>query len=67
MSVKRKTDTTPLSQDSRDARQLEYEHIHLLLINEASRGLDDVAAGRVKAARAMLLERQSAYRRALRA
>jgi prevent-host-death family protein len=28
--------------------QLEREHIHLLLIEEASRGLDDVAAGRVK-------------------
>lgn len=31
--------------------QLERERIHLLLIDEASRGLDDVAAGRVKDAR----------------
>lgn len=31
--------------------QLEREHIHLLLIDEASKGLDDVAAGRVKDAR----------------
>lgn len=28
--------------------QLERERIHLLLINEVSTGLDDVAAGRVK-------------------
>lgn len=34
--------------------QLERERIHLLLINEASKGLDDVAAGRVKDARASL-------------
>lgn len=31
--------------------QLEREHIHLLLIDEASKGLDDIAAGRVKDAR----------------
>jgi prevent-host-death family protein len=31
--------------------QLERERIHLLLINEAAKGLDDVAAGRVKNAR----------------
>lgn len=31
--------------------QLERERIHLLLIDEASRGLDDVAASRVKDAR----------------
>ncbi len=31
--------------------RLEREHIHLLLIDEASKGLDDVAAGRVKDAR----------------
>ena len=31
--------------------QLERERIHLLLIDEASKGLDDVAAGRVKDAR----------------
>ena len=34
--------------------QLERERIHLLLIDEASRGLDDVAAGRVQDARAAL-------------
>lgn len=31
--------------------QLERERIHLLLIDEASKGLDDVAAGKVKDAR----------------
>jgi len=31
--------------------RLERERIHLLLIDEASKGLDDVAAGRVKDAR----------------
>lgn len=31
--------------------RLEHERIHLLLIDEAARGLDDVAAGRVKDAR----------------
>lgn len=31
--------------------QLERERIHLLLIDEASKGLDDVAAGRVADAR----------------
>ncbi len=31
--------------------QLERERIHLLLIDEASKGLDDFAAGRVKGAR----------------
>lgn len=31
--------------------QLERERIHLLLIDEASKGLDDVGAGRVKDAR----------------
>lgn len=35
--------------------QLERERIHLLLIDEASRGLDDIAAGRVKDARSALL------------
>jgi len=34
--------------------QLEHEHIHLLLIDEASKGLDDVAAGRVKDARSVI-------------
>lgn len=34
--------------------QLERERIHLLLIDEVSRGLDDVAAGRTKDARATI-------------
>jgi len=34
--------------------QLERERIHLLLIDEASKGLDDVAAGAVKDARSVI-------------
>nr|WP_315248679.1 type II toxin-antitoxin system Phd/YefM family antitoxin [uncultured Duganella sp.] len=34
--------------------QLEHERIHLLLIDEVSRGLDDVAAGHTKDARAAI-------------
>ena len=34
--------------------QLEREHIHLLLLNDASKGLDDVLAGKVKDAKATL-------------
>ena len=34
--------------------KLERERIHLLLIGEASKGLDDVAAGRVKDARSAI-------------
>ena len=34
--------------------QLERERIHLLLIDEASKGLDDVAAGRFQDARSAL-------------
>jgi prevent-host-death family protein len=34
--------------------QLERERIHLLLIDEVSRGLDDVAAGKVKDARSAI-------------
>ena len=34
--------------------KLEREHIHLLLIDEASKGLDDIAAGRVKDARSVI-------------
>ena len=34
--------------------RLEREHIHLLLIDEISKGLDDVAAGRVKDARQVI-------------
>jgi prevent-host-death family protein len=43
-----------------DAQRLDYYHrlererIHLLLIDEATRGLDDVAAGRVKGAQAAI-------------
>ena len=43
-----------------DARRLDYYHqlererIHLLLIDEAAKGLDDVAAGRAKDARSAL-------------
>ena len=42
-----------------DARQLDHyhalerEHIHLALLGEAARGLDDVQAGRVKSIRAL--------------
>jgi prevent-host-death family protein len=52
-----------------DAQRLDYYHrlererIHLLLIDEAAKGLDDVAAGRVKNARgaiAALKQRRSA-------
>ena len=44
-----------------DAHRLDYYHrlererIHLLLIDEVSKGLDDVAAGRVKDARSAIL------------
>ena len=34
--------------------QLERERIHLLLIDEAAKGLDDVAAGKVKDARSVV-------------
>lgn len=34
--------------------QLERERIHLLVIDDASKGLDDVAAGKVKDARSAL-------------
>jgi len=43
-----------------DARRLDYYHqlererIHLLLIDEAVKGLDDVAAGKVKDARSVI-------------
>ena len=36
--------------------QLERERIHLLLIDEASKGLDDLAAGRVQDARSVVQE-----------
>ena len=46
--------------------QLEREHIHLLLIDEASKGLDDVAAGNTKDARSALnaLKRRRAVKAA---
>ena len=49
--------------------QLEHERIHLLLIDEASRGIGDVNAGRVKPARQALLKikRRAAARSAARA
>ncbi|WP_158900808.1 type II toxin-antitoxin system Phd/YefM family antitoxin [Burkholderia sp. L27(2015)] len=34
--------------------QLECEHIHLLMIDDASKGLDDVIAGKVKDAQSAL-------------
>ena len=43
-----------------DARRLDYYHqlererIHLLLIDEVAKGLDDVAAGKVKDARSVI-------------
>ncbi|MDQ5903240.1 MAG: hypothetical protein QG672_829 [Pseudomonadota bacterium] len=45
-----------------DARRLDYyhrleqEHLHLLLIDDATRGLDDVAAGRTRGARAAIAD-----------
>ena len=42
--------------------RLEREHIHLLLIDEISSGLDDVAAGRTRDARTAL--QSMAHRRA---
>jgi prevent-host-death family protein len=41
--------------------QLERERIHLLLIEEASRGLDDVIAGRVQDARTALMAIQKPH------
>lgn len=38
--------------------QLERERVHLLLISEASQGLDDVAAGRIQDARSTLTRRR---------
>jgi prevent-host-death family protein len=45
-----------------DARRLDYyhrleqEHLHLLLIDDAIRGLDDIAAGRTRDARAAVAD-----------
>ena len=55
-----------------DANRLDYYHrlegerIHLLLIDEASKGLDDVAAGKVKDARSVIqvIKRRNAKTRA---
>lgn len=46
--------------------QLERERIHLLLIDEAAKGLDDLAAGKIKDARGALkaLKRRNANTRA---
>lgn len=46
--------------------QLERERIHLLLIDEAAKGLDDLAAGKLKDARSALktLKRRNANTRA---
>ena len=43
--------------------QLERERIHLLLIDDASRGLADIAAGKVRDARAALAEIKNRRRR----
>lgn len=37
-----------------DYHRLERERIHLLLIDEAGKGLDDIVAGRVRVARAAI-------------
>jgi len=53
-----------------DAQRLDYYHrlererIHLLLIDDASAGLDDMAAGRVKDARTVLQQARRATRKA---
>jgi len=44
--------------------QLEHEHIHLILIDEANKGLDDVTTGQVKDARSAikpLIRRRKAW------
>lgn len=51
-----------------DARRLDYYHqlererIHLILIDEADKGLDDIAAGRTSDARATILAIQQRRR-----
>jgi prevent-host-death family protein len=46
--------------------RLERERIHLLLIDDATKGLDDVAAGRVKDARSVIqsIKRRRSTKRA---
>lgn len=39
--------------------QLEREHIHLMLLDEAEKGLEDVAAGQTRDARQALKKRQA--------
>lgn len=39
--------------------QLEREHIHLMLLDEAEKGLEDLAAGRICDARPALKKRQA--------
>ncbi len=39
--------------------QLEREHIHLMLLDEAEKGLEDIAACRTRDARAALKKRQA--------
>ena len=46
--------------------QLELERIHLVLIDEAAKGLEDVAAGRVKDARRTLQKQKLKHRGAAR-
>jgi prevent-host-death family protein len=42
--------------------QLERERIHLLLIDEASKGIDDISAGRVQDAREVIQRLQTGRR-----
>jgi len=41
--------------------QLEREHIHLMLLDEAEKGLEDIAAGRTRDARQALKKRQAPH------
>lgn len=41
--------------------QLEREHIHLMLLDEAEKGLEDIAAGRIIDARRALKKRQTPH------
>ncbi|MFN4063051.1 MAG: type II toxin-antitoxin system Phd/YefM family antitoxin [Parazoarcus communis] len=44
--------------------RLEQAHLHLLMLNEVQRGLEDVAAGSTRDAREALMERRQARTRA---
>ena len=51
-----------------DAGRLERERIHLLLIDDAKRGLDDIAAGRsveADAALAQIAQRRTTAKKAM--